>query len=200
MATGTFASRPGGFAVKTAVQSLTRRAKVAASQNLCDVITAGGLSARMISTGNTVSDAADADAGSFTNQTPVTTETYFAEIMVPYAVSVTGIAFLNGSDVTGNITGALADASGAIIAVTATTAGSGTDAYQRIALTSGPFVIPPGTYFICRQNSSGTGRLAAHTFGNFATGKTTGETNGTITAITPTTTFTTAIGPVASLY
>jgi hypothetical protein len=58
----------------------------------------------------------------------------------------------------------------------------------------------PGTYFICRQHSSGTARLAAHTFGNFATGKTTGETNGTITAITPTTTFTTAIGPVASLY
>lgn len=196
MATGSFAQRPGGFSVKTASQSLNRRQKAQVGINLSD----GTNSPRLISTGNTVSDAADADAGSFTNQTPVTTETYFAEIMIPFTVSVTGIAFLNGSDVTGNINGAIADSTGAIVAVTAATAGSGTDAYQRIALTGGPFTLPPGTYYICRQNSSATGRLAAHTFGNFATGKTTGETNGTITAITVAGTFTTAIGPVASLY
>ena len=36
-------------------------------------------------------------------QTPVITETYFAEIFVPATVSVTGIAVFNGTDVTGNI-------------------------------------------------------------------------------------------------
>lgn len=136
----------------------------------------------------------------FTDATPATTETYIAEVFVPVTVTLTGIAVFNGSDVTGNTAVALANADGTVVASSAATAGSGTDAYQRIPFTTPYTAVGPATYYVLRQQSSTTARYNAHTIGNFGASKKTGETFGTFTTITPPTTFTTALGPVASLY
>lgn len=134
-------------------------------------------------------------------QTPVITETYLSEIFVPATVTVTGIAVFNGTDVTGNIMLGIYDTLGNLLGATASTAGSGTAQYQRIALTTPLVLTGPATYYIGRQASSATARPCAHTAGNFGAGKNTGDTYGTL-PVAPTipTTFTTALGPIASLY
>lgn len=134
-----------------------------------------------------------------TDTTPVITETYIAQVDVPHACTVTGIAAFNGSVASGNIQLAIADDDGNILATTASTAMSGTDAYQRVPLTD-TLNIVGGTYFILEQVNNTTARINTHTLGNSGASKKTGETYGTFTTITPPTTFTTAQGPVASLY
>jgi hypothetical protein len=76
---------------------------------------------------------------------------------------------------------------------------SGTDAYQRIPLTA-TLDIVGGTYFVLEQIDNTTARVNTHTLGNGGASKKTGETYGTFTTITAPTTFTTAQGPIASLY
>lgn len=134
-----------------------------------------------------------------TDSTPVITETYIAQVDVPHACTVTGIAAFNGSVASGNVKYALADSAGTILAQTASTAMSGTDAYQRVAL-SATLDIVGGTYFILQQIDNTTARVNSHTLGNGGASKKTGETYGTFTAITPPTTFTANLGPIASLY
>ncbi len=136
------------------------------------------------------------------NSTPSITETYVSEIFVPCTMTLTGVALFNGSDVTGNVTVGLADSTGAPItaAKSASTAGSGTDAYQRV-----PFAAPyeaagPATYFIQVQYSSATARYNTHTVGNHGVLVQTGQTYGTLTSFTPPTTFVTNVGNMASLY
>lgn len=164
------------------------------------VVAAGGFSAspRMIHTG-AVPAVATTDG---TDATPVTTETYCSEVFVPCNMTITGVALFNGSNVTGNVTVGLADSTGAPIAAakSATTAGSGTDAYQRV-----PFAAPyaakgPATYYIQVQYDSGTARYNAHTLGNHSVQKQTSQVYGTFTSFTPAGTFTTAIGNIAGLY
>lgn len=141
-----------------------------------------------------------ASVSTFGNDTtPATTETYIAQVDVPHACTVTGIALFNGSVASGNIKAAIADDQGVVLGSTASTAMSGTDAYQRIAL-SATLDLVGGTYFILQQVDNTTARINTHTLGNFGASKKTGETYGTFTNITPPTTFTTAVGPVASLY
>lgn len=134
-----------------------------------------------------------------TDTTPVITETYIAQVDVPHACTVTGIAVFNGSAVSGNIKLALADDQGRIIAQTASTAQAGIDSYQRVPFTE-TFDLVGGTYFVLEQIDNTTGRLNTHTLGNCGCSKKTGETYGTFTTITPPTTFTASLGPVASLY
>lgn len=132
--------------------------------------------------------------------TPSTSETYIAEVFVPTRATITGIAFLNGSAVAGNLKGILYNAAGTVVASTASTAASGTDAYQSIALST-PYVAEgPATYYVGLQCSSTSQRVNTHILGRFGASKKTGETYGTATDITPPTTFTTAQGPIASLY
>lgn len=76
---------------------------------------------------------------------------------------------------------------------------AGTDAYQRIPLTTAHSA-RGGTYFVLLQVDNTTARINTHTLNNCGASKKTGETYGTFTTITPPTTFTTAVGPVASLY
>lgn len=136
-----------------------------------------------------------------TAQTPVITETYFAEVFVPATFLATGIAVFNGTDVTGNILVGLFKPDGTLVAQSASTAGSGTAQYQRVPFTATVVVPGPATYYVGRQASSATARPCAHVAGNFGAGKTTGDTYGTLpTSPTLPTTFTTALGPIASLY
>lgn len=135
-----------------------------------------------------------------TDTTPVVTETYIAEVYVANNCDATGVTILNGSAVAGNLKGALYDGLGNVVAQTASTAQSGTAALQAIAFTAVAKIKGPATYFIGVQCNSTSARIRTHTLGVMAAAKKTGETFGTITPITPPTTFTTALGPVASLY
>lgn len=137
----------------------------------------------------------------FTDYTVVTTETIRSEIFVPANVSSTGVALFNGSAVAGNVTVYLIDSTGAQVQATASTAASGTDAYQRIAWTGGPVTIKgPATYWIAVQGNNTGMKINTHTVGNFGADKQTSTVYGTLTVAAAPTTFTTALGPVASLY
>jgi microcystin-dependent protein len=137
-----------------------------------------------------------------TDTTPSVTETYICEVFVPGpgSVTLTGISLFNGSAVAGNIKLALADSAGNIVAQTASTAQSGTDAYQRVPFSATYAAVGPATYYVLLQNNNTGNRFNSHTFGDFGASKKTGETFGTFTTITAPSTFTTALGPMASLY
>lgn len=155
------------------------------------------LSCRMIHTGNAPNTSATA---ANTDQTPVATEVYIAELMVPYPCTATGLAIYNGSAVSGNAKVGLANRLGVVVATSASTATSGTAAYQRIPFTAA-LTLTPGTYYALTFYDNNTQRATAWTAGSFGAAKQTAQTYATgFTAITPPTTFTTALGPVASLY
>lgn len=135
------------------------------------------------------------------DSTPVITEVYIAEVFVPAGGTVTGISVFNGSVASGNIKVGLADSTGAIVATSASTAMSGTDAYQRVAFTTPLTVKGPATYYVLLFIDNTTARFNTHAVGNFGAGKQTGQTYATgFTTITPPTTFTANLGPIATLY
>lgn len=161
----------------------------------------GGLSAspRCFHTG----DAPARASTDGTDSTPVNTEIYFAEVFVPVTCTCTGVALFNGSVASGNLKVGVADSTGQSVLGSASTAMSGTDAYQRIPFTASGTLVGPATYYVMVFFDNGTARFNTHTVGNFATGKRTGavySTGFSLNAITPTSTFTTALGPIASLY
>jgi hypothetical protein len=137
-----------------------------------------------------------------TDTTPSVTETYIAEVFVPANVTVTGIAILNGTAVAGNVVVGLCNSTGAVVANSALagTAQAGTDTYQRIPLTGTYAAVGPATYFVIVQFDNTNARFNTHILGSFGASKKTAETFGTLTTVTPPTTFTTAQGPIASLY
>ena len=136
-----------------------------------------------------------------TDQTPVATEVYICELFVPCNVTVTGLAIMNGTAVSGNVKVGLAGSTGKVLTFSASTAQSGTDAYQRIPFISQIALVGPATYFSLVFIDNVTGRLNTHTFGNFGASKQTGQVYATgFTDITVPTTFTTALGTLASLY
>lgn len=138
-----------------------------------------------------------------TNATPSATETYIAEVFVPANVTLTGVAIFNGATVgTDKHCVFLCDSAGAAVANTAT-AGvttSGADAYQRIPFTATYAAKGPATYYVALQMNGATDRYNAHGFGNFGASKATSTVFGTLASITPPTTFTADLGPIASLY
>lgn len=137
----------------------------------------------------------------FSDYTVVVTETIRSEIFVPANISSTGVALFNGSAVAGNVTAYLLDSTGAQVCATASTAASGTDAYQRIAWASGPIALKgPATYWVAVQGNNTGMKVNTHTVGNFGADKQTGTVYGTLTVAASPTTFTTALGPVAGLY
>lgn len=165
------------------------------------VAAAGGfaVSCRLMMTGNEPAIATT----SGTNLDIVTTETYRAEVFVPATCSSTGVAVFNGTAVAGNLTAYLITAAGAQVTgvLTASTAASGTTAYQLIPWSGGPFtILGPATYFIAVQGNNSGGDLRTHVVGAFGTDKQTGTTYGTLTVATAPTTFTTGLGVIAQLY
>lgn len=153
-------------------------------------------SARTIAIGGLV----PAVSTDFTDATPVATEVYIGEVLVPINVTVTGVANFSGSVASGNLKVGLADSTGAIVATSASTAMVGTDAYQRIPFTATVNLLP-GTYYILTFYDNGTARYNAPPLGSFGAAKQTGQVYATgFTAITPPTTFTTNLSAIASLY
>ncbi len=164
------------------------------------IAAAGGFSAspRDIHTGGiTVTQTTDGN-----DSTPAVTETYICEVIVPYNCTVTGISLFNGSATgSGSVTVNLANSSGVPVATqSASTAVAGTDAFQRVPLGATYPAVGPATYYVLVQYNNTATRFNTHILGNFGASKKTGETYGTFTTVTPPTTFTTALGPIASLY
>lgn len=163
------------------------------------VAAAGGfaVSPRCCHTGNTSAQVST----DFTDQTPVTTEVYFAEVFVPANTTITGVSIFRGSVSSGNYKVGLANSSGVVVATSASTASSGTDSYVDVAFTAPYAAVGPATYYVLAFYDNNTVRANTHTLGRFVAGKQTGQTYATgFTTITSGTSFTTALGPVATLY
>ncbi|MFA6043634.1 MAG: hypothetical protein WC718_01505 [Phycisphaerales bacterium] len=135
-----------------------------------------------------------------TDAVPVITEEYVAEVLVHHNCLLTGVSVLNGSAVSGNYTVILYDSNGAILANSASTAQSGTAAYQKVPFATAYQAKGPAKYFVGIQIDNTTARIRTHILGNFGASKKTGQTYGTLTALTAPTTFTTGLGPIADLY
>src|SRR5262249_36849579 len=113
-----------------------------------------------------------------TDTTPVVTESYVSEVFIPVAATITGIAILNGSAAAGNVTVYLADDAGNLLASSASTAQSGTAAYQQIPFTAAYTAKGPRKYFIVVQFNNTSARFRSHILGNFGAAKHTGDTYG----------------------
>ena len=136
------------------------------------------------------------------DSTPSTTETYVSEVFVPCNMTITGVAVFNGSNVTGNMTVGLASSAGTPIAAakSASTAGSGVDAYQLVPFATPYAAVGPATYFIQVQYDSATARYNTHTVGTHGVLVQTTQVYGTLASFTPPTTFVTNVSNMASLY
>jgi hypothetical protein len=163
---------------------------------------AGGFAAfpRTIHTGGVGGTLA---TSAFSAQTPVITEVYVAEVFIPANVTISGVALLNSGTISGNVKVGLFDSSGNLLATSASTAQSGTSQFQRVAFTGGYGAVGPASYYVGVFFDNNTTRPWAHTVGNFGAGKLTGQTYATgfvSNALLAPSTFTTALGPVATLY
>lgn len=160
----------------------------------------GGVAARGAMTVFPTGGAAPMTTTTGTDTTPVVTETYVCEIHVPANAILTGASLLNGSAVAGNVTAILYNSDGVPVAQSASTAQSGTAAYQAFAFTA-PFAAQgPGEFYVGFQFNNVAARFRSHILGVFSAFKKTGETYGTATALTLPNTFTTGQGPIASTY
>lgn len=189
--TGGTETRPANITVKWIVLALPGAALAVGTgfTRSPRLVHSGGIPARVSTDGN--------------DSTPVNTEVYIAEIFVPGpgSVTVTGVAVMNGSVASGNLKVGLADCNGNIVATSVSTAMSGTDAYQRVAFTASYSAVGPATYYVLLFIDNGTARYNTHTFGNFGASKQTGQVYATgFTTISPPSTFTANLGPIASLY
>lgn len=142
--------------------------------------------------------------GDGTDATPSVTETYLALILMPFNCAVTGISIFNGSATgSGSVKVYLATVAGAAVTggASVSTAIAGTDVYQRVPFPA-PITLPgPRAYFVLTQYNNTASRFNTHVFGDFPAGKLTSTTYGTFpTGFSAPSTFTTGLGPIASLY
>jgi len=152
-----------------------------------------------------ISMGAVALTGFETNGTaPVAGTINLTEIYVPFWQTWTGAGVLNGTTVgTDNLIVALYGSDGALIANSALagTLSAGASAFQNIAFTA-PVLLAPGRYFIGVQSNGTTATLRHLLAANGASNCTSATVGvfGTLPALTPPSTFTTAVGCIVQLY
>jgi len=137
------------------------------------------------------------------DKTMVAGTRYFVNVELGFDTDVTGIGVLVGS--TGGTdlwTFELHDSTGALVATslaTGTTAGTA-NTFQRLAFTSVYHAVA-GTYYIVAQSNGTTAKLGTYASPGLplVTGSATG-TLGTPASITPPTTYSANLGPIAVLY
>lgn len=156
----------------------------------------GGTAPTVFNTGNALFPAVT----SGNDSTAVNTETYISQIDIPVQTTLTGVQWMGLATSTGNVQFSLADSTGAVItaAQTASTATAATANYQSASFVA-TYLAKPGKYFLLMQNS-GSNHYRAHTIGVFGCSKKTTEVFGTFTAVTPPTTFTTNLCPIAATF
>jgi hypothetical protein len=140
------------------------------------------------------------------NLSVVVTEMYVAEVFIPANCTVTGAAVFWGDATNGNAKVALFNSAGTRVALSASTDVSGftADSYgTRIAFSAPYAAVGPATYYVGVICDDNTNRINTHTLGNFGAGKIESlvyATEAGYATITPPTTFTTGLGPIATLY
>ena len=136
----------------------------------------------------------------------VVTELYVAEVFIDANCTVTGLAVFWGALTNGNAKVMLFDSAGNRVAISASTdvsAFTGDSYGTRIAFSAPYAAKGPATYFVGVICDDNTNDINTHTLGNFGAGKITGlvyATEAGYATITPPTTFTTGLGPIATLY
>ena len=174
-----------------------------AERTAFDTQVTGGAGPQMIAVSLAQLAASVAFFSNSLSTTPVAGTRYIASIQIDSPTTVTGIAALIGATGgTDKFIYELHDTAGVLVATTAlagVTVGTAAT-WQQIAFTA-PYQAAAGRYFIAVQLNGTTARLA--TFNSpispLLTGSATG-TFGTSASITPPTTYTAAVGPVAVLY
>lgn len=141
-----------------------------------------------------------------TSTTPSATTVYLTQVYIPFNSTLTGVYVNNaGTAGTNKYIVALFNSAGSAVA-NSTLSGittSGTSAYQQLAFTGTYAAVGPGLYWIGLYVNGTTDRFySVPAVGQFAgyTGSLTGQTFGTVAAITPPTSFTADVGPVAFTY
>jgi hypothetical protein len=128
---------------------------------------------------------------------------FYATVAVNFDCTVTGVEVLNGTVAeTNKLIGILYDRFGQVVANSKTEGitASGAKTYQALEFTA-PALVPAGKYFIGVQANGTTAKFYSLKKGttNIGCGSTTG-TFGTVAAITPPTTFTENVAPIANTY
>src|SRR3990167_3679030 len=167
-------------------------------------IAAPGVTQTLKPSGQHTCDIAPTLSTDGTDTSNTNTEAYIGAISIAGNISTTGVSIFNGSAVAGNVKVYLFNSDGtAALAATASTAQSGTDAYQRIAWVGGPIaLVGPATYYIAwtGDTTGATQKINQINFGEGPAWKETALTYGTLATITPVTTFTADRAPYATLY
>jgi hypothetical protein len=141
-----------------------------------------------------------------TDLTVVVTELYVAEVFVPANATITGVSVFWGTATEGNAKVMLFNSAGARVALSASTDVSGhtVDAYSTRIPFSTPYAAKgPATYYVGVIADNTGHRINTHVIGDFGAGKITGlvyATEAGYATIAVPTTFTTGLGPIASLY
>jgi hypothetical protein len=144
-----------------------------------------------------------------TSTTVVADKTYYADIFIPLAsVTLTGIGFLNGTTATTDkAIVSLYDSAGTLLANSLVTGGgtliATSNVFQQLAFTAAYITIKPGRYWIGYQQNGTTATprtIATATWIDVLTGSATGVNAVAAPTITPPTTFTADVGPVAYAY
>lgn len=123
--------------------------------------------------------------------------TYFAEVAVPMACTINGIAPFNGTTAAATTFVYLSTASGALLG-SGTATMSGASAYQRITF-SASVPVAANTYYVGIQNS-GTGSYFTHAVGNFGAATITSSAGVYPTTTVMPTTFTASKGVLAAMF
>ena len=138
--------------------------------------------------------------------TGIATQTWAADVFIPYIKAWTGIGILNGTTV-GTDKGLviLWSATGAVLATSAVAGAttSGASAFQQYAFTATYTNLQPGQFFLGYSSNGTTDTfqsIKTATVIDVLTGTQTAQTFGTVTALTPPTTFTANVGPIAYIY
>lgn len=139
--------------------------------------------------------------------TDVAGKIWFSQLTAPYSATLTGGCVLNGATVgTDKWIIALYDATGALVANSALagTTTAGVSLYQCINFTSTVAIVGPGTYYFALQGNGTTDIFQAYKTGgaptNYGTQSQTGAFGALAAMTTPTTTFTTAVGPIGMVF
>jgi hypothetical protein len=144
-----------------------------------------------------------------TSTTVVADKTYYADIFIPRAnMLLTGIGFLNGTTATTDkAIVSLYNSAGTLLANSLVTGGGTTIAtsnvFQQVAFTSTYTTLQPGRFWIGYQQNGTTATprtIATATWIDVLTGSATGTNAVAAPTITPPTTFTADVGPIAYVY
>lgn len=144
-----------------------------------------------------------------TSTTVVADKTYYADIFIPLAsMTITGVGFLNGTTATTDKTiVSLYNAAGTLLANSLITTGgtliATSNVFQQVAFTAPYVTLNPGRFWIGYQQNGTTATprtIAAATWVDVLTGSATGTNAVAAPTITPPTTFTADVGPIAYVY